>query len=503
MISNSTNSADECALSSNKKITAKKSKYSRFKIRVPIAIKLALAITLLIIGGMASLGFITLENQKRELNQQINTVGSALARQVASSASELVLSEDNLGLQALVNNLVDNNQIKGAIIISNKNKILSKNGLTPSLDFIQHQINTNKSTNSFKWNTTHTPAEKFICFNSPIKFKQLVAGHIIITFSQQQMMRSLYSSRNVIIYTTILMGLIAILLAFVMSRHLSKPIHNLVEATQAIGAGDFHVRLNEKRNDEIGELASAFNLMAQGLLQKSQVEDVFSRYVSSNVAKKVLQNLDDIELGGKHVTASVLFADIVGFTSISETLPPQEIANLLNEYFTHISTIAQLNNGHIDKFMGDCAMVVFGVPEHSEHHSLNAIKCALMIKDAVIKLNKVRLLENKIPINFRMGINSGEMIAGNLGSNDRMEYTVIGDPVNIASRLAGIAKSNQIVILEELYNQPDIANNIIATQHKVIKIRGKKEPVSTWLVNNTVMEQQKLSANVNKIISHN
>jgi adenylate cyclase len=462
------------------------------KFRVPIAVKLALAITFLIVSGMSTLGFIIVENQKTVLTQQINDMGFAIVNQVANSASEMVLSDDSLGMQTLLNNLVDHQQIKGAVIISDQNEILVKKGVTPSVDYIKHQIVNKNVAHNFEWSAIKNSPNKLVCFDSPIKFKQLIAGHVIITFGKQQMIRSLQNSRSVILYATLLMSLIAILLAFVMSRHLSKPIHNLVDASKAIEAGDYKFRLNERRNDEIGELAYAFNQMANGLLQKSQVEDVFSRYVSSNVAKKVLQDLENVELGGKHVTASVLFADIVGFTSISEKLPPQEITHLLNEYFSLISAIAQLHNGHIDKFMGDCAMIVFGVPDYTIHHSLNAINCAIMIRKMVARLNNIRLKKNIIPVHFRMGVNSGEMIAGNLGSNDRMEYTVIGDPVNIASRLAGIAESNQIVILEELYLQKNISQHISATKNKVIRVRGKQTPVSTWLVNNTSPEHQEL-----------
>ena len=464
----------------------------RNRMRIPIAIKLALAITLLILSGMSTLGFILLENQKNVLNQQINDMGSAIARQFASSASEMVLSSDNLGLQTLVNNLVDDPQIKGAMVISEKNKILAKNGKTPSIDFMQHQLDSNKSAHYFEWNTTTDPRDQLICFNSPVKFKQLFAGRIIMTFSKSQMVQSLENSRFVIIFTTIVMSFIAILLAFVMSRHLSKPIYNLVAASKAIGKGDFKYRLNEKRNDELGELALAFDQMAQGLFEKAQVEDVFSRYVSSNVAEKILENLDDVELGGKHVNASVLFADIVGFTSISEKLPPEEIANLLNEYFTHISTIAQLHNGHIDKFMGDCAMVVFGVPDHTNHHTIDAINCAIMIQEMVTRLNEKRVKLQNIPIHFKIGINSGVMVAGNLGSSDRMEYTVIGDPVNIASRLAGIAEGGQIIILEELYKNKSVSGQVVANQHKVIRVRGKQKPVSTWLVEGHLAENKGL-----------
>ena len=114
-----------------------------------------------------------------------------------------------------------------------------------------------------------------------------------------------------------------------------------------------------------------------------------------------------------------------------------------------------------------------------------------MIRETVYKLNEKRVKQKKIPIHFKFGVNSGVMIAGNLGSNERMEYTVIGDPVNIASRLAGIAQSDQIIILEELYKQDNISTQILAAKHKIIRVRGKQQPVSTWLVNNMVPEQEK------------
>lgn len=450
-------------------------------IRIPITVKLALAITILIVTGMSTLGFVILENQKSVLSQQINDMGSAITAQFANSATEMVLSDDSLGLQTLITNLVDNQQIKGALIISEKGEEIVSNGLIPSPEIVQHEVAKSIDISDIKW-STRQQQNTLVYFNHPIKFNHLIAGHVLIIFSKHHMIQLLEESRFVIIMVTTLMTLFAIFLAFIMSRHLSKPIHSLVSASKAIGEGNFQYRLNERRNDEIGELACAFNQMAHGLLKKAQVEDVFSRYVSSNVAKQILENLDEVELGGKHVEASVLFADIVGFTSISEKLPPEEITEILNEYFTYISSIADIYNGHIDKFMGDCAMVVFGVPKESPDHSYNAIACAIMIREAVAKINRIRLSQNKIAIHFKFGINTGTMIAGNLGSNDRMEYTVIGDPVNIASRLASIAESDQIIVLEEFYYQKQIEQRVLANKYKIIRVRGKEDTVSTWLV---------------------
>lgn len=471
------------------------------KIRIPIAVKLALAITLLVVGGMSSLGFIILENQHNVLTRQIDDMGSAIVRQLANSAAEMVLSDDTLGLKTLANNLVDRQQIMGVAILSEKGLMLVSNGMTPPTELLQQHTSNTLAAGHFEFNAPLSNENHYLSFHHPITFNQLIAGHAYVSFSKARMVESLKRAQFVILTFTVLMSLIAIFLAFVMSRHLSKPIYSLVDASKAIENGNYRYRLSERRNDEIGELALAFNQMAHGLLQKTQVEDAFSRYVSSNVAQQVLQNLDEVELGGKHVKASVLFADIVGFTGISEKMPPDEVANLLNEYFSYISMIAQLHNGHIDKFMGDCAMVVFGVPEATIDHSFNAVSCAIMIQQTVKKLNQLRGEENKLSIHFRIGVNTGTMVAGNLGSNDRMEYTVIGDPVNMASRLASAAEADQIVVLEEFYKQPSIKSRISAQQHKVIRVRGKEAPVSTWIIIDINPEyQENMQREIDQII---
>jgi len=455
--------------------------------RVPIAIKLALSITLLIVTGMSLLGFTILENQKTIMTQQVEAMGTTIASQLANSGKEMVLADDTLGLQTQLNNLIDKNNILGAMIISDKGIVMAQGGTVPGEKAIAYHLKESLQPLqivSFEWGVrlNDDDSHDLVTFISPVHFNDLLAGHALVTFSKNAMVKSLQEAKKVIVITTVLMTLLAIFLAFVMSKHLSKPIYNLVDASKAIGDGDFHFRLSERRNDEIGELSLAFNQMADGLLKKSQVENVFSRYVSSTVAKKIMENLDEVELGGKYVNASVLFADIVGFTSMSENMPPKQVASLLNEYFSYISIISQHYHGHIDKFMGDCAMVVFGVPEHDSEHSFHAISCAIMIQKLVKRRNAIRLKNGQLPVNFRIGINTGNMVAGNLGSSDRMDYTVIGDPVNLASRLSSVAGSDQIVIMDELYNSEPIRDRIIAHQHETIRVRGKQLPVSTYLV---------------------
>jgi adenylate cyclase len=215
-----------------------------------------------------------------------------------------------------------------------------------------------------------------------------------------------------------------------------------------------------------------------------------------------MANLDQIKLGGKHVNGSVLFADIVGFTSLSEQLPADEVASLLNEYFTYISMATDLYHGTIDKYMGDCAMIVFGVPDEDPDNKFHAVACAVMIQQLVNRLNAIRIKNNKVAIHFRIGVNSGTMLAGNMGSSQRMQFTVVGETVNLASRLHTVAGADQVIITEHLYKSRNIQSRIQAYSHKSIKLRGIAEPVSTYIVTNLAAGYQStIDAQITEILA--
>jgi len=199
----------------------------------------------------------------------------------------------------------------------------------------------------------------------------------------------------------------------------------------------------------------------------------------------------------------VLFADIVGYTDISEHMTPQATAELLNEFFSYIGEASELYNGTIDKFMGDCAMIVFGITEEDEDHRFNAIACAVLIQQLVTQLNVVRVKNGLFPVQFRLGINTGEMLAGNMGYSDRMEFTVVGDSVNLASRLCTFAEPGQIIINKDVYLHDDLDKRVLARAHKPIQLRSRKHPVSTYLVEGLVKEYRTVMDKQSQIIIAN
>lgn len=465
----------------------------------PIAYKLAIIITMLISSGMILLGLVIVSNQTQLLRGQMTDFGQTVAGQLANSSKELILSDDILSIMVSVKNLGKHKGILGAVVYSEAGKKLATLGVIPELDIISlysQSKNNQQKGYSFEWKTKAQAQNNkegqegqegqegldVISFMTPIRFQNLIAGHALVTFSKDSLSRSLTETVNAIIAATIFMIILGIFTAYALGQRLSRPIHHLLDASKAIDSGDYSYRIKEHRNDEIGSLIDGFNNMANGLLEKSQVENAFSRFVSTNVAKQIMDNLDGIKLGGQHVNATALFADIVGFTSLSEKLPPREVATLLNEYFTYISMACELYKGTIDKYMGDCAMVVFGVPEDDPDHEFHAISCAILIQRLIEQLNTLREQQGKYAVHFRIGINSGEMLAGNMGSHDRMQYTVVGEAVNLASRLHTAAEKGQIVVTDTLVKSPEVQWRIIAHRHKSIELKGIAEPVTTYIV---------------------
>ncbi len=197
---------------------------------------------------------------------------------------------------------------------------------------------------------------------------------------------------------------------------------------------------------------------------RNRLERFHSPQVIEMILKGGQETKDDI-MEPKELTATILFTDIVGFTRISETMPPREVNILLNRYFSRMTDIIFSHDGTLDKYIGDGIMAVFGAPMEKENDAERAVRAALEIKSSVAAMMKSAADSRKFDI--RIGINTGRVVAGNMGSPKRMEYTVIGDPVNIASRLESIANPNQILIGEE-------TRNLVRHKFRLAKVGAKK-----------------------------
>ena len=225
----------------------------------------------------------------------------------------------------------------------------------------------------------------------------------------------------------------------------------------------------------------SFKYLIEGK-KKEKIQTAMSKYISKDVMKNVVQNIDSIKLGGKRAEVTVLFADIRGFTSISEQLSPVEVTKILNEYFSELVPIIEEHKGILNKFMGDAILAIFGEPIKNENHPIDAVKCANKMLKKVKLLQEKWLNEGKPKIEIGIGIATGEAFVGNIGSEERLEYTVIGDTVNTASRIENYNKvyRTNFLISEETYLKVQKYVDVIKIRE--VSIRGKAKKINIYEV---------------------
>lgn len=215
---------------------------------------------------------------------------------------------------------------------------------------------------------------------------------------------------------------------------------------------------------------------------KEKIKQAMGKYLSQDIMKNVVSNIDDLKLGGKRAVVTVLFSDIRGFTSLSEKMTAEEVSMILNEYFAEMEPIISKYNGVINKFIGDAVMAIFGEPIQDVNHPKNAVKCAYEMLKKVEYLREKWLYEGKPKIEIGVGINTGEVFIGNIGTENRMEYTVIGDTVNLASRIESynkVYKTNLLVSSSTYEYIADIADVIKISE---VHIRGKAKKMDIYEV---------------------
>ncbi|MBT8122135.1 MAG: HAMP domain-containing protein [Gammaproteobacteria bacterium] len=484
--------------------------FRRIRMRIegmPLAYKLSFYITVLVVSCMILLGIILVQQQTQLLQKQISEHGSTLVRLMAKAAREPLLADDKLALDAITSGFASNNIVGTAIatldgeIISQAGVLLEeKNPLTRKEfdQIIEGEVDMHK----WGWRRLSGNREKTVMsFLQPVRFKDVTTGFAVVTLNQADMLAAIGTAINAIIVATILIISLGIAMSFALGRRITQPIDRLVSASHAIGNGDYTFRFKDQRQDELGLLMEAFNQMAEGMLEKTQVKSALSRYVSPGVARQILSNLDDVGLSGKRIEGTVVFADIKGFTQISERIRPEDLVAILNRYFTLVTNACEINSGMVDKYMGDGVMLVFGAPEPDKDHAFNAVCCALLIQRLIAHENILRDKQELFPVQFRIGVNTGSMLAGNMGSADRMEYTVVGDTVNLASRLCGITNAGEIVISKEMYLRDDIRHRVLAGEYQSIRLRGISQPVSTYRVEQlTAQFQETIDRQFNVIL---
>lgn len=284
--------------------------------------------------------------------------------------------------------------------------------------------------------------------------------------------------QNILIVVMILT--VAFIIVYLFSRTLTLPIVELLHAARRIEQGDYAVQIKPSTRDEIGSLTVAFMQMVHGLRERQKIKEEFGKFVNPEIAERAIQG--SLRLGGEKKHCTVLFTDIRGFTQFSESRQPEEVVDFLNRYFTAMVDSVTVTDGVVDKFIGDAIMAHWGALLPQKDEAKRAVNSALLMRQSLIDLNHSFALEGIPHINFGLGINTGPVIAGQVGSEKRLEFTVIGDAVNLASRIEYLNKEFGTDILISESTRRILGDDYHLVAMPPVPIRGKAEPQLTYAV---------------------
>ena len=319
---------------------------------------------------------------------------------------------------------------------------------------------------------------------TPIEREDELVGWLEFGVFQAGIETYLDESRTLFRFAGVIAVLIGVLLAQAISTAITTPIRQLAADTKKLGQGDLSVQFQVNSRDELAQLAHTFNEMVAGLREREWLQDMFGRFVSQEVAEAL--RTGQVKLEGENRVVSILFCDIRGFTTRSERSTPEEVVALLNEYLPVVVDAAHMHDGTVNKFGGDSTLVIYGAPKPLQESAYNAVLTALEMKRMLKKLNEQLAQRGIEPINIGVGINTGQVLAGAVGTPQRQEYTVIGDTVNLASRIESLNKEypqHGILISGNTYQAlGSRRHEFHFTDLGKIQIRGKVDPVHIWAV---------------------
>ena len=286
--------------------------------------------------------------------------------------------------------------------------------------------------------------------------------------------------RDWMLPTAVGVVLLAFVLAVLLARRLSAPLVQLEAAARQVRLGSLDVEVAVQGTDEVGRLTGAFNEMVAGLRQRDQIQGLFKRYLNPQVVDELIRNPEKAAPGGERRELTVLFSDLVGFTSMSEEMSPEALVEVLNGYFERATTVLGQHGATLDKFIGDAIMCFWNAPLPQEDHAARACLTALRLVAVVEELAPELEARGVARLHCRIGLNTGPGVVGNIGSRAAQDYTVIGDMVNLASRLEGAAKVYGTRILASEETVRAARGTVLARELDLLRVKGRQLPVRVY-----------------------
>jgi adenylate cyclase len=446
--------------------------------RIPIWLQSFAATMVIIITTIFVMSFFMLSQQKERLYRQTVKIGKVSLNYFSSNSPVPLLEDNILRLNTLIKGATAVEGLVYAIIVDHNQIIKAHtdiNKIGKTFEKFTNMEDVKKEQDVTYFNYYSKSGEHILNLNRPVLFKGKNLGQVHVGVSIDFIEKLIYKAHLTIVAITFFIILFGSVIAVWLGFHFSRPISNLVMATGEIGSGNYQHKIILARNDELGNLATAFNRMGDELWKNSLMQKSFGKYIGSEVLEMIMANPESAWLKGHRNEATIVFTDIRGFSLYSKLKEPEEIVEGLNEYFEIATQAIQDHGGYVDKFIGDAVLGVFGVPVYHKNHVERGVRAS---SDMQKKFMNKRYNGNRLLQSVGIGIHTGIVVSGNIGSQDKMEYTVIGDTVNLTAHLNRLARPGEIIITKSVYENLEdmITVQPISPQY----IKGKTKPVETF-----------------------
>jgi class 3 adenylate cyclase len=474
-----------------------------------INVKLTILLLLVAFMGIAPISLIFINRSETIITEKTFEVCFNLASNLSTVArEELLLNNTYEGIEGVMAKLrtLEDDSLNSVYVINKYGVYISdleqkRVSLKVPSEDIQYftkilKPNINRTKNSSNLNMVRFEFPVFLEENDN---NSLLLGFVVFEFNEEKLYKAVDQFKKDILYLSIGLSFIIVIFAFIISRLFSKNIQILSRGVQVIGSGDLNLKLDIKTSDEIGELAKNFNTMTEKLREADDFKAALLNSYSKFVPTEFIEFLNkksvlDISLGDQiEVDMSILFSDIRSFTTISEQMTAEETFKFINSYLHAMGPCVTKHNGFIDKYIGDAIMALFRTSE-------NALDSAIDMLDELYLYNKKRQERNYEKISIGIGIHTGRLILGIVGSEFRVQGTVISDAVNLASRIEGLTKMYGATLLmsEETFKSIRKKDKYYTRIIDRVKVKGKDTPVDVIEVLNGNSERiinLKLSTN--------
>ncbi len=441
-----------------------------------LQVKFSALVVALLLAACLGLAWIAIGHQRQALVAEVGERGAALAASLAGSAKEPLLAGDDLRLGTLVREIGAGEGVVAARIVTREGTVAASLDLDRVGQPAEPWVDGESGSRRLR-------AGRLLRAGAAMVYGDVPIGEAQVELDLERLVEPAVTATArqlaAVAVAVIALG-VAAGLGFV--ALLVGPLSRLRSGVERLTAGDLSVRVPPTSRDEVGELTRAFNEMGESLQQKERIQSAFGRYVSDYVLTQLLQSPEGAELSGAEREVTVLFCDIRRFTRISEGMKPRDVVGMLNEVFQLASDRIQARGGTIDKFMGDSVMAYFGAPLPLTDHPLRAVAAALDILEALEqrKREAADLRMVRADVQLGVGIHTGPVVVGEIGSDQRTNFTAVGDSVNVAHRLEKLAEPGQILVSEAVQRRVRGVFRLRFEGER--QLSGRLEPVHVYAV---------------------